>query len=213
MDKVKSECRWDRDVGHWILPKLVTTKTILNLPESPKDSTVGHHRRSLNSSPVQFSSDFGMDKSCGGLSTSRSGVVILNSSQETLEEDKYLSYLQRTDDSPSEYFKPKRSREILSQARLSSKGNSPSHMNRGVLSTSTLESSVGMPNAATVHGVDAYNIGGMHPGKRLQSLVNVAPPHSFLSSQENHLDILDMNKKKKHTLEPLSDTKLRSRSK
>ena len=64
---------------------------------------------------------------------------------------------------------------------------------------------------------DATNVGSMHPGKKLQSLTkNIQPltnnPQVFKPLQEKNLEDLD-TKKKKNSLKPLTDAKLRKLSK
>ena len=72
MDKIKMECKWDRNAAQWIIPKLVTNTTVLTHAELPK-APGGGNQVSVN-------------RSKGG----SSGVP---TSKETVPEDKYLSYL------------------------------------------------------------------------------------------------------------------------
>lgn len=206
MDKIKDDCKWDNEAGRWILPKVTTTNiTIVGLGESPNSSSGGQRMKppALNAS--------GSDGSLKGArvpSPSAKGVNGFLSSQDRFEEDKYLSYLQKTDGS-SEYFKPKRALEILNKFHPLTKESSPISLHKGfdTMSTSSEDSNI-MPNAAAVHGVDANTLGHMRPGKKLQSLT-VSPVIPPSGSFEKGLEKLDKKKKKQHSLEPLHDVKLK----
>lgn len=200
MDKIKVESKWDKDIGNWILPKLVTSKTMLVHTELPKATGKGTQRVKTPSARGSCSS------SQGSKVRSRRASSIAGKAPVALQEDKYLSYLQGADDS-SEYFKPKRAREILSESHHVPKESTPGHANKRVTSKTSLDSDSGLPNAAAVHRVDAKYVGSIRSGKRLQSLAR-SSIQIIEASQEKDLETLDTKKKKQHILKPLSNAKL-----
>ena len=129
--------------------------------------------------------------------------MVQPSCYDPIEEDKYHKWLQTSDE--SDYFKPKRSLELLNQTKNDTKpqeycgsGSLPSpDSSRKTHSTSSV-----VPSAAAVHGVEGLimNIGSYtrHPG-RLQSLripKHPPKPDPQLFSLQHEPNIIEKVEKK-----------------
>lgn len=231
IDKVKVECAWNEDSGQWELPKLTIDKTMLSPAALPKAVGPLDRSRGKGTTPVHSSnrsnSNSSLDINVRDSSHSllRGGLTFPHSS-ENLDEDKYGSMQQKSDES-LDYFKPKRALELIGHpshsshsTHLGKESHSPLHNHvmdtppsqvRGSGSLSSL------PNAAAVHGIDPLlnDTGyGRRPGK-LQSLARNPPIPPTLTARNEPADILEKMEKKLATrknLEPLADIKTKRQS-
>ena len=210
LDKVRSECVWDEDHAQWILPKLTVAKAGLS-PINSKTSLL--ERRSILNSRVTKSVVPDEAQITGPSSSALSPTSSVQASvYDPPEEDKYLLHLQKSGE--SDYFKPKRSLELLAQsAQMKAENTLPEHgesLKKG--SNICLLSPTGPTNGATVHGVDALIMGDVsysrRPG-RLQSLnVNPTLPQNLASLPEpNILEKVEkkLTNRKRRSLDPLND--------
>lgn len=230
IDKIRVDCTWNEDSGHWDLPKLTINKTVLSpaaLPAAlPKGAGLRERKGSKGTTPVHnvlqsSSSEINARGSSNSLLSHGSAGLC-----ENLDEDKPRPFQLKSDDS-AEYFRPKRARELMghhSPHVTTKDGFSPLHNHvtdipplavRGSGSLSSLPLS-SLPNAAAVHRIDPLLDAnyGRRPGK-LQSLARNPPvPTSFAAHQDT--DILEKVEKKlvnsKKNLEPLGDIKHKKHS-
>ncbi len=213
IDKIKLECKWDEDNYCWNLPRLILNKTVLASP-SPSQKVPGELRdRRGHGNTKQGGSSTEINIKASSSSLLRGYHAHAAITHEPNEEDKYLSHLQRSEES-LEYFKPKRALELLggqSHSLGKEVSSSPAHDSGSQVKISGSLSA--LPNAAFVHGVDPHKdskYGSRRPGK-LQSLsrnppvpqpYNAVPQPDILEKVEKKIST-----RKKNNLEPISDIK------
>ena len=229
IDKIRGECVWDEDHSQWKLPKLVTAKTTLvsidpkpSLTERKMSSSSNRMPKHISSPDIQSkvsSASMNHRVAYGTGTTAQEGTV--QPSCFNQEDDRYQKRLQMIGE--SDYFKPKRALELLSQGKSSVDTKSQEYRGSGSLpsldgSRKTHSTSSIVPNAAAVHGVEAIVMNDAsytrRPGK-LQSLPKHPPkldPQLFSPQHEpNIIEKVEkkLSNRKRTSLEPLSDLKPR----
>lgn len=203
IDKIRGECAWNEESVQWDIPKLTVNKTVLSPAPLPKG--LGLERRGIKgTTPVhKTNSDTNIRDSSHSL---HKGHGYPNSSEN-------LSYIQKSDES-TEYFKPKRARELIGQSshppHVTKESFSPLHNHVMDMPPLAVRGS-GSMSAAAVHGVDPLLDSGYgrRPGK-LQSLARNPPVPPNLSARKEPPGILEKVEKKiasRKNLEPLTDIK------
>ena len=179
IDKVKLECVWSENEEKWVLPKLTISRTSLS-PVVPSSS----------GNDVSTSSKEGSNSSLKG------NYSVQPSAYDAPEEDKYLTHLQRSDNS-MEYFKPKRALELLQSSREN-------------VSTSYVAES---GSKTSLVGLSNQPMYGRKPQK-LESLPQTKNPSPKLATPPEPPSILEkvekkLSNKKKTGLKPLNEDKKR----